>query len=582
MSMVDTSVMVERNVWIAMRDGVRLQADVWRPTGAGRFPALLQRTPYNRGDSFAVVVNAGIEPLRAVEQGFVVVVQDTRGRFGSEGSFDPFVHEALDGYDTIEWLAAQPYCDGNVGMYGASYYGATQLLAASARPPALKAIAPKATASDYHDHWTYQGGALQLGFAMYWALGLAGTELDRREAAGEELGAIRAQLRVLLADPWSAFGRRPLADIAPLDELLPAWRDWLDHPTRDDFWQTISVTQQQELDVPALHIGGWFDLFLRGTLATYEEMSRGPNCQQRLIVGPWAHAVEYDALGEVEFGDLAGAAALDMTRVHLDWFSQILKSDAGAADAAPVRVFVMAANVWRDEAQWPPARAAATSMYLAGDRTEDGFVGSLQHQPPLLGAESVTFSFDPADPVPTVGGATFLPGAYVGLHAGPRDQRGVEGRSDVLCYESEAFTADLEIAGPVALVLHACTSAADTDWTAKLVDVHPDGRALNICDGIVRARYRQGTGSPIPVEPDQPFEYRIDLGATCIVIFAGHALRLEVSSSNFPRFDVNPNHGGDIATAEKNDLVIAQQTVLHSGAYPSRLELFVIPGPEPG
>ena len=582
MPTADTGVVIDRDVWVAMRDGVRLQADVWRPAGAGRFPALLQRTPYNRADSFAVVVNAGIEPLRAVEQGFVVVVQDTRGRFGSEGVFEPFVHEAADGYDTIEWLAAQPYCDGHVGMYGASYYAATQLLAATARPPALKAIAPKATASDYHDQWIYQGGALQLGFAMYWALGLAAAEIDRRQGAGEDLRAIRSDLQRLLADPWSAFAQRPLGDVEALRELLPAWQDWLDHPSRDDYWRAISISEHhQELEVPALHIGGWFDLFLPGTLAGYEGMLRGRNRHQNLIVGPWAHAVEYDALGEVDFGGAAAAAALDMTSVHLDWFSRFLKPGAARVEAAPVRVFVMGANAWRGETEWPPARAVTDRLYLGGTQTADGFAGTLRHQLPDAGTASTTFLFDPANPVPTVGGATFLPGAYVGLHAGPRDQRAVESRADVVCYDSETFTQDFEIAGPVAVVLHAATSAADTDWTAKLVDVHPDGRALNICDGIIRARYREGT-SLHSGEPGQPHSYRIDLGATCIVIFAGHALRLEVSSSNFPRFDVNPNHGGIIATADKDDLVVAQQTILHGRAHPSCLELYVIPAPDPG
>jgi hypothetical protein len=336
-----------------------------------------------------------------------------------------------------------------------------------------------------------------------------------------------------------------------------------------------------DLDLPALHIGGWFDLFLSGTLATYEKMSRRGGDLQRLIVGPWAHAVEHDSLGEVEFGDLAGAAALDMTSVHLDWFSRHLKSDAESVESAPVRFFVMGSNVWRDETQWPPARAVPMELLLGGERADDRFVGSLllDHG---VASGSVTFAFDPAQPVPTVGGATFLPGAYVGLHAGPRDQRAVERRADVVCFDSETFTDDLEIAGPVSVVLHAATSALDTDWTAKLVDVHPDGRALCLCDGIVRARYRHGTESPALVEPDVSHEYRIELGAVSAVIFAGHALRLEVSSSNFPRFDVNPNHGGVIASAEKDDLVVARQTVHFGPAYPSSLQVFVLPRDEPG
>jgi hypothetical protein len=581
MQMGNESVIVERDVWVPMRDGVRLQADVWRPAGAGRFPALLQRTPYNRADSFAVVVSAGIEPLRAVAAGYVVVIQDTRGRFGSEGDFTPFFDEGDDGVDTIEWLAAQPYCNGDVGMYGASYYAATQLLAAVRRPPALKAIAPQATASDYHDTWTYYGGALELGFSLYWALGLAAAEAARRTAAGQDVAELSAEIGRLLRDPRQAYATRPLADIAPLKSLLPAWGDWLAHPDRDDYWRPISIADSYDrIEVPALHIAGWFDLFLRGTVANYRGMSAAGGdaaARQHLIIGPWAHAVPYDALGEVYFAADAAAAALDVTAVQLDWFSSFLKGGASARSAqAPVKVFVMGDNRWRTEASWPPKRAVATRLYLA-PATDGAATGSLRSAPPGDDERASEFVFDPADPVPTVGGATFLPGAYVGLHAGPRDQRAVEARPDVLSYTTAPLTHDLEIGGAVNVVLHARTSAADTDWTAKLVEVHPDGRALGICDGIVRARYRHGTSHAEPVTPGECHEYRIDLGYTSIVIPAGHAVRVEISSSNHPRFDVNPNHGGAIATAAEGDFVKARQTIQHAASTPSYLELHMLP-----
>ncbi|MDQ1690209.1 MAG: uncharacterized protein QOD87_317, partial [Pseudonocardiales bacterium] len=265
-----TEVIVERDVLIPMRDGVAMQADIWRPADDARHPVLLQRTPYNRADSFAVIVNAGIEPLRAVADGFVVAISDTRGRFGSEGRFDPFRTEAADGYDTVQWLAEQPYSNGRIGMYGASYYGATQLLAATARPPALKALAPQVTASDYHDNWIYRGGALQLGFALYWTLGLAAAELVRRQQAGESLDTEAEELQQLLADPAQAFRTRPLTEIAAFRTLLPAWQDWLAHPGRDEFWRAVSIAEHHPaLDLPALHIGGWFDLFLPGTLSNF-------------------------------------------------------------------------------------------------------------------------------------------------------------------------------------------------------------------------------------------------------------------------------------------------------------------------
>jgi putative CocE/NonD family hydrolase len=577
--MGDEAVIVERDVWVPMRDGVRLRADIWRPARAGRFPGLLQRTPYNRADSFAVVLSAGIEPLRAVAAGYVVVIQDTRGRFGSEGDFTPFFDEGDDGVDTLEWLAAQPYCDGAIGMYGASYYAATQLLAAVRQPPALKAIAPQATASDYHDTWMYYGGALELGFGLYWSLGLAAAEAARRTAAGQDVAELSAAIDRLVRDPWQAYAASPLADIAPLTSLLPAWGDWLAHPDRDDYWRPISIADRYDrIKVPALHIAGWFDLFLRGTVANYLGLSAEKGdaaTPQHLIIGPWAHAVPHDGLGEVYFAADAPAAALDMTAVQLDWFNRFLKADASApSPQAPVKVFVMGSNRWRTEARWPPERAVTTRLYLVP--APDG-AGSLRSEPPGADEPAAEFVFDPADPVPTTGGSTFLPGAYVGLNAGPRDQRTVEARPDVLSYTTAPLEYGLEIGGAVSVVLHARTSAADTDWTAKLVDVHPDGRALSVCDGIVRARYRHGTSHAEPVIPGECHEYRIDLGHTAVVIAAGHAVRVEISSSNYPRFDVNPNHGGAVARATQGDLVTARQTIQHAASTPSYLELHVLP-----
>ncbi|MDQ1563783.1 MAG: uncharacterized protein QOI14_734 [Actinomycetota bacterium] len=574
----DQGVIIERGVWITMRDGVRLQADVWRPAAVGRYPVLLQRTPYNRADSFAVIVTAGIEPLRAVDDGFVVVIQDTRGRFGSEGEFDPFQTEANDGFDTIEWLASRPYSNGRVGMYGASYFAATQLLAATANPPALRAIAPQQTASDYHDDWTYRGGALQLGFTMYWAIGLAAAELQRRRAAGEDVDAIGVELQKLIDDPWRAFRARPLTSVDPLGSLLPAWNDWLAHPDRDEFWRSISIAEHfASIDLPALHIGGWFDIFLPGTLANHRGFGAGPGAaEQRLVIGPWAHAVAHDALGEVEYGPTAPVAALDLTRLQLDWFAGFLKPGATPSGGTPVRVFVMGANEWRDEDAWPPTRARIERFYLGpyNALSQGDALGSVAQG-------QSRFTFDPADPVPTTGGATLLPGAYVGLHSGQRDQREVERRADVLTYTSEPLGEDFEICGPVAVSLWAATSASDTDWTAKLVDVYPDGRALNVCDGIIRARYADGTATQEFVAPGVVREFRIDLGETAIVLRRGHSIRLEISSSNFPRFDVNPGFGGDVASATADDLVVANQQVFHGGAHPSHLELSVVAANQP-
>ncbi|MDX6686973.1 MAG: uncharacterized protein QOF86_3101 [Baekduia sp.] len=560
---------VDRDVWIPMGDGVRLQADVYRPDDRQRHPVLLQRTPYNRRDSFAVVVSAGIEPLRAVEQGYVVVIQDTRGRFGSEGAFQPFQQEADDGADTIGWLAEQAYCNGRIGMYGASYYAATQLLAATRRPEALKAIAPKATAADYFDSWFYHGGALQLGFSMYWALGLAAAEAARRAAAGEDTSAELNELEAWLNDPARAFGTRPLIARGALNAMLPDFEAWLTRERDDVFWRSISVSDRwSAIDIPALHIGGWYDLFLRGTIANYVGMAQhAPD--QELLVGPWAHAVEYDALGEVEFGPGASAAALDMTRVHLEFFDRHLGDAPPAVDRPAAKVFAMGSNRWVGHSRWPPAEAETQSLWLTGP-ADDGRKRLCDGRP-RDAQPSSNFTFDPADPVPTIGGATFLPGAYIGLHAGPRDQRPTQHRQDVLTFTGPALDAPLTIAGSVTVELYAATSAKDTDFTAKLVDVRPDGRALLICDGIVRRSHVAGGAPEGGVD-----RYEIDLGHTYYVLGPGHRLQLDVSSSNFPRFDVNPNHGGDVARAREADYVVARQRVFHDAEHASRLLLEVL------
>jgi putative CocE/NonD family hydrolase len=571
-----TSVVVERDAWIPMRDGVGMQADIWRPADDGRYPVLLQRTPYNRADSFAVIVNAGIEPLRAVAEGFVVAISDTRGRFGSAGRFDPFRTEADDGYDTVQWLAEQPYSNGRIGMYGASYYAATQLLAATARPPALKALAPQVTASDFHDDWVYHGGALQLGFTLYWVLGLAAAELVRRQNAGEVLDSEAKELQRLLADPQQAFRSRPLAEIGALRTLLPAWQDWLEHPGRDQFWRAVSIAEHYPaLDLPALHVGGWFDLFLRGTLANFAGMS-ATGAQQRLIIGPWAHAVYYDALGEVDYGGSAAMAALDLTRIQLDWFATHLAETPEPQPAPPVSIFVMGENVWRTEDAFPPARARTERWYLHPGAAG---AGRLYTETPGADAGFSGFVYDPADPVPTVGGATMLPGFYVGFNAGQRDQRSVEERVDVLSFTSAVLDEPMELCGPVRMVLHAATDAADTDWTAKLVDLHPDGRALNVCDGIIRARYRTGAEQPELIPSGAVREFSIDMGATSLVLAPGHALRVEISSSNFPRFDAHPNTADPIPSVSTDDLVVAHQQVWHSAEHPSCLELSTVPRP---
>ena len=570
-------IVVERNVPVPMRDGTILRADVWHADDGRRHPVLLQRLPYDKSDSQTTAIFSGIEPLRAAEMGFVVVIQDVRGRFESDGEFRVFLDESDDGTDTVAWAAALPWSDGTVGMYGISYVGATQLLAAKGLPPALRAIAPHLTSSECYDHWTYRGGALQLGFVLLWALdALAGHELARRELRGGVAPGLREAHQRLLEDVDAAYRTLPLTALSAVNDLVPAYADWLAHPDRDAYWQAIDPSHEpSDMRLAGMHVGGWYDLFLGGTLANYTRMrgdapDGGDRPGQRLIVGPWAHGVVGGTIGELDFGPSAAEAALDMTRLQLDWFRSYLGPEAaGHWDGASVRLFVMGSNRWMDAADWPVPGTHESRFYLHAD-------GRLGEDPPKPQAGDRAFIYDPADPVPTIGGATFLPGVFVGHNAGPRDQRPVSSRADVLAYRSAPLERDLTVVGPVSVVAHASSSARDTDWTAKLVDIWPDGREMLVCDGIIRARYREGTERGVLLEPDRAYRYVIDLGATAMTFKTGHSIGVHISSSNFPRFDRNPNHGGIIAEAKASDLLTAWQRVHHDPARASFLTLAIL------
>lgn len=562
-------VAIERDVPVPLPDGTTLRADVWRPADGRPAPVLLQRTPYDK--AFALVVQTGLDPARAVAAGYAVVVQDVRGRYASEGTFEPLVHEAADGAATVAWAAAQPFCDGRVAMYGGSYVGATQLLAAGERPPALRALLPHVTAADYHDDWFYEGGAFQLGFALNWARSLAAGELARRRERGDDVAELEERLEAELADPLAAYARLPLTDHPLLAELAPYWLRWLAHPLRDGFWRAISPRERfGAIDVPALHLGGWHDVFLPGTLEGYAALRAAGRAPQRLVVGPWAHGGWGDAVGELIYGPEASRYALDPTDLHLRWFDTVLGGDAPDPDAPPVRIFVAGANRWRDEDGWPLARARTRRLHLRAD-------ASLTWDPPESGEPQRTYVYDPADPVPTTGGRTLMPGHEASIALGARDQRAVQARPDVLVYTSAPLERELEVTGAVRLVLHAASSALDTDWTAKLVDVRPDGRALGVTDGILRARCRDGLDRARLLEPGRPERFTVEVGPTAIVFGRGHRVQLELSSSNFPRFDRNPNTGGDPAQARACDLTPAHQRVFHDAARASWLELPVVP-----
>jgi uncharacterized protein len=554
---------IQPGVSVKMRDGVSLVADIYRPVSDEVFPVLLSRTPYNRAGD-ARMAN------ELASHGYIVVLQDTRGRFASGGEFYPFRNESADGFDTVEWAAKLDQSNGKVGMFGGSYVGATQMLAAMAVPPHLVSIFPYVTASEYYEGWTYQNGALMQWFSSSWTSGLAIDTLrryaDRAQAPKEWVNTIPLQNYLLLKTPQTS-------------ELAPYFRDWLSHERDDAYWAQWRVSDHySQMTVMGLHAGGWHDLFLKGSIKNYiglraHAATAEARTGQRLIVGPWAHAGTSPAgkIGDVVFGK---DAVLDTTNTTLKWFDYSLKGIKNEyASGAPVRLFIMGDNVWRDEQEFPLARTRYTKFYLHSSKGANSVAGdgSLSVTPP--GAEKKDeFDYDPQNPVPTIGGRLCCGQA---LPPGPADQRANETRSDVLVFSTPPLTEDTEVTGYVSVELYASTSAVDTDFTALLVDVDESGYARFLTDGIVRARYREGTKESSPIAPGKVYKYTIDLWATANVFKVGHRIRLYISSSNFPRFNRNMNTGEDISNASRS--VKAHQTIYHDRDHASSLILPVIP-----
>lgn len=554
--------MIERDVAVPMRDGAVLRADVYRPDTDAPVPAIVNRTPYNR--SSPLIPPAAMDPERAIEAGFALVCQDVRGRFGSPGDFYPFKYEAQDGYDTVEWAAAQPWCSGAVGMAGRSYSGAAQWMAAAEQPPHLKALFPVAIGSDYYDGWIYQGGAFQLGFNLFWAL-IVGAPREAAKAA-------------------THFKHLPLATVPALNALRPTvdfYFDWLAHATNDGFWRQFSIPlTYPRVAVPAYNVGGWYDVFLGGTLENFRRMRQEggsplARAGQKLLIGPWGHGSTFGTYPDHSYPPFASGAPLDVGEEQLRFYARYLRDERNGVDEGPpIRLFVMGSNVWRDENEWPLARTRYTPFYLRA-----GAPGAHELTPELPGDEAPdTYVYDPNNPAPTVGGSTSMPAMLFGTNSGPLDQRKVEARPDVLVYTSGPMQEPMEVTGPLKLRLFAATDARDTDFVAKLTDVDPDGGSRLLAEGVLRARYREGFEEARLVEPGAVLAYDIDLVATSHVFLNGHRVRLAITSSSFPRFDRNANTGNPLGSDGPEDLRAARQTIFHDRERPSHIVLPVIPG----
>jgi uncharacterized protein len=567
-------VVVERNVPMRARDGVTLYADVRRPAAPGRFPVLLSRTPY--GKDLAAQSPNGSSWFFA-QHGYVTIMQDCRGRFASEGAYEPIFQEIADGYDAVEWAARLPWSNGRVGTTGQSYLGLTQYAIAcnDPMPPSLRAMAPVSASSDFHESWVYHtGGAAMWGWMVPYAIHKGRNTLERAGRVDllgrmDEYVETGTNFSMPLRPEW--FRHLPISDwVERLREAAPYFADHVRHADDGEYWQRASVRRQAAgVSVPMLHVSSWYDIFAEGAVNAYRairDTSRFPRARaaQRLIMGPWAHLFPYvtptsRGTGDIDFGP---AALVDLHQTLLRWFDHWLKDvDTGLLAEPPVRVFTMGENRWQSLPDWPPPGAVDTRYFLHGG-------GVLSTTPPEAEAPDA-YVYDPADPVPTLGGAN------LSIPLGVQDQRPVEARPDVLVFTSLPLEEPLEVTGPVTVELWAASSAPDTDFTAKLVDVRPDGYARNLLDGIIRARYRDSASHPTPIEPGRPYRYAIDLWATSNVFLPGHRIRIEISSSNFPRFDRNPNTGAPFGAG--TELRPARQTVFHQADMPSCVRLPVVP-----
>ncbi len=569
------TVLVEQNVPARMRDGVTLYADVYRPFDDDRHPVLLTRLPYGKAG-----VASLLSPVRVAQAGYAVVVQDCRGTGASEGHFGYFAtlgQEGPDGYDTVEWAAGLPYSDGNVGMFGLSYFGWTQWAAAAQRPPHLRAIAPMQTWSDHRLVPSgYRGGAFELGNHLSWHLGMAvGQTTKRLAASGAAPAEIQAAMGRLVATidrlSYDGYFDTPLRDLPSLREIgLNTILSYLfDAGPGGEFpGSTIDLSS---VEVPSLSVGGWHDVLLQPTLDGYvgaRARGRGLARQARLLVGPWTHGdgMMSGTQGEMSFGMASSGLSIgmreDLVALTLRWSDHWLRGvDNGIDREPPVQVFVTGVNRWIPLGDWPPAGAMETPLYL-------GSGGALGPMPSVEREASSRYTYDPASPAPTLGGATLLPQVY---RAGVKDQRPLSARSDVLTFTAPALDTPLAVIGPVSADLWVSSSAPDTDFVVRLVDVHPDGYMENVCDGITRARYRESSANPSFLEPGRVYGLSVDLWSTAHTFGVGHRVAVQVTSSSFPRWDRNWNTREDPAAATSGQP--AEQTIWHDAARPSRILL---------
>ena len=600
-------VMCGSNVMVSTRDGVGLATDIYCPAisgsrAEGKFPVILERTPYNKASPGNVS-----KAKYFARRGYICAIQDVRGRFESEGEWYAFAKEAPDGYDTVEWLGAQPWSNGKVGTMGDSYSGSDQSALATLSPSHLTTMIVAVGASNYYHSSMRQNGALEQRFQIY----VFRMAITSKEAEADP--ALKAALvKVFTEQMPEMVNRFPLKEGATIMRRLPSYERWatdiMTHGEYDDYWKqrgyAISEYYEEHSDIPTLYLGGWYDSYARNTCESYMALSKMKESPQVLMMGPWTHAA-YEACysGDLDFGT---EAAIDYNDLKLAWFDHYLKGvHTEVADWSPVRIFTMGAGdgsrailgapgagseypgriyhggYWRSESAWPLPDTRFTQYYLSGDGLLSTEVPQIDALPPSK------YTFDPKSPVPTIGGG--ISASEPIMRPGAFDQRGrpdfwgcvdtlpLNSHSDVLTFQTPPLEEAVEVTGSIEMRLWASSSAVDTDFTAKLIDVYPpsgdypEGLAINITDSIIRARYRNGWNRPEFMTPGQPYEFVFQLYPTSNVFKAGHRIRLDISSSNWPRFDVNPNTGGPLGREGRYE--VAHQTVYHDADCPSHIVL---------
>jgi putative CocE/NonD family hydrolase len=570
---------IDQNVPIEMRDGTILLANIYRPGDGGKQPAILMRTPYHNDEVFSF---SYVRPIPTVQAGYALIIAYVRGRFGSGGKYELAASQQVEGadcYDTVEWVASQPWCNGNIGMAGESALGTVQWRTARENPPHLKAIAPSLTGAPGESGPEVSDSPVLLNISVSLLLILAADMFDKLEQRGIDTSDMRRGIKAVQDDPSLAYNYLPLKDVPQfkIPEIQETWQTMLRMHAAKPKPGAIEPYPYHKATIPSLNIASWYDPWSRSTFSTFLNMKMKAGSSyarehQHLFAGPWCHHKPTRILGDIDFGGLADEIGSGAWDYQLSFFDKYLEGKDIGLPA--VRYFIMGKNTWQDATDWPLPQTRWQRYFLhsrgaANSCSGDGLLSPNEPQK----EPTDTYVYNPQHPVPTTGGRGAE--AENGFVTGPIDQVHVERRADVLCYTSAELDQDTEVTGPLELHLCASSSARDTDFTAKLVDVYPDGRAYNIADGITRAQYRHSLSKPEPLKPGEIVEFVIYLGPISQLFRRGHSIRIDITSSNFPTYDRNMNTGNLIGLDMEG--IPALQTVYHQTGYASYIDLPFIP-----